>query len=571
MKLSSFIILSLLCCLPFSLKSQENIAEFDFDFSNKGVVLEPGYRNNRQEIDKLVKFINEVRQDPNVEITNITINGYTTLESTHEGNTKMANNRRKALENLIGQYISLPKSVYKYNTEYIDWEWLKKELSNAKIAYADEAIAIINRPKTIMNYFGNFTRDRRIFDLRWLGKSSVWNYMEQTLFPKMAVAQAIITTKRAVSAPEEKVTAPVTETDEKPGASKSQSNVLWSYAGTIDYGEKDATEPSHEETEEETEEVVESVEPVEIKEASSQPELWSYSGMTLPSGEKIPEITSQRRQPVVETKVDIPSRETKTKVDETPTLSFANEDFLLSEGTSIIVNQEEVEVSDNTIIVKPGTLIIQPGTIIIKSDKVIVESDTVRSAGKSDASAPRTIVYHDYEFMPRGHIKTNLVNWALGQVNFAFDFDFGPHWSFSLPINYAGWNYFKYTTKFRTFDFKPEFRYWTSPLNKGFYIGGHVGFVWFNYAFGGDYRYSNNDRNMPAIGGGISLGYRLPISRNGRWSMEFGASGGVYYVDYAKYVNTPGGAFEGEDKKTFFGPDGVYVSFIYSFNLRKAL
>ena len=154
-------------------------------------------------------------------------------------------------------------------------------------------------------------------------------------------------------------------------------------------------------------------------------------------------------------------------------------------------------------------------------------------------------------------------------VNLGVEVDMARHWSFALPIYYSAWNYFTYSLKFRTLNFKPEFRYWFSSENEGWYLGAHGGAAWYDFGFKGKYRYQDHDGHTPALGGGISAGYRLPISKNRRWHVEFGVSGGVYRLHYDKFLNVPNGRLMGSEKRTYVGLDDVSVSFSYSFDLKK--
>ena len=170
------------------------------------------------------------------------------------------------------------------------------------------------------------------------------------------------------------------------------------------------------------------------------------------------------------------------------------------------------------------------------------------------------------------HLKTNAAGLGMAIANIAAEVDLAKHWSFALPVYYSAWDYFKSTTKFRTFAVQPELRYWISEDNDGFFAGTHFGFAYFNFAFDGDYRYQDHNRNTPAIGGGMSIGYRLPISRNNRWRVELSLGVGAYSCHYDKFHNTPrtkNGLMLESIRKTFWGIDQAAVSFTYSFDLNK--
>lgn len=170
------------------------------------------------------------------------------------------------------------------------------------------------------------------------------------------------------------------------------------------------------------------------------------------------------------------------------------------------------------------------------------------------------------------YVKTNLLGWGLLVTNLAVEIDMGNYFSATLPIYYSGWNYFTQTIKFRTFAVQPELRYWPWGNNDGLFAGAHMGLAYYNIATNGDWRYQDHNRETPAIGGGISIGYRMPISKNNRWKMEFSVGAGVYQLHYDKFNNTAetkDGLLVDSNKKTYWGIDQAAVSIVYTFNLNK--
>lgn len=175
---------------------------------------------------------------------------------------------------------------------------------------------------------------------------------------------------------------------------------------------------------------------------------------------------------------------------------------------------------------------------------------------------------------PRIYLKTNLIGWAAGSTNLGAEFDLAPHWSFNFPIYYCAWDYFKSTIKFRNFTIQPEFRYWPRVMDKGYndglFIGAHFGAMAFNFAIDGKYRYQDRRGTHPALGGGLAIGYRKPISKNQRWHVEFSAGAGYYHLDYDVFENTPDykeGEWVRKKKKNWFGLDQATISISYNFPL----
>ncbi|MBR6746099.1 MAG: DUF3575 domain-containing protein [Muribaculaceae bacterium] len=187
------------------------------------------------------------------------------------------------------------------------------------------------------------------------------------------------------------------------------------------------------------------------------------------------------------------------------------------------------------------------------------------------AAVPDTIVIDD-SWTRKLHLKTNTLGWALAISNIAAEIDLAEHWSFTLPVYFSALNYFTSTIKFRTFALQPEMRYWLNEENEGWFGGAHFGMAYYNLALDGDIRYQDHDGKSPALGGGISIGYRKPITSDNRWHIEFTLGAGVYRLHYDKFYNTPNtsaGLMIETVKKTYWGLDNAAVTFTYSFDLNK--
>ena len=213
---------------------------------------------------------------------------------------------------------------------------------------------------------------------------------------------------------------------------------------------------------------------------------------------------------------------------------------------------QEPVIVPNTVVVEPPVEVVE----IVHDTTAIIE----------------TLIPEVEGWSRKLHLKTNAIGLGMAIANVAAEIDLAKHWSFTLPVYYSAWDYFKSTIKFRTFAVQPEFRYWLSEENDGFFGGVHFGLAYYNFAFDGDYRYQDHNRETPAIGGGVSIGYRLPISKNNRWRVEFSLGAGVYSRHYDKFHNTPRtkvGLMIESIKKTYWGIDQAAVSFSYSFDLKK--
>lgn len=169
----------------------------------------------------------------------------------------------------------------------------------------------------------------------------------------------------------------------------------------------------------------------------------------------------------------------------------------------------------------------------------------------------------------RLYLKTNAIGLGLAISNIGAEIDLAKHWSFAVPVYYSALNYFTSTIKFRTLAVQPEFRYWFKEDNQRFFVGAHFGYAQYNVAIDGDYRIQDHNGTSPALGGGISVGYRMPIAKNNRWHIEFTLGAGVYGLHYDKFYNVNNGKLVDTYRKTYWGIDNAAVNISYRFDLKK--
>jgi hypothetical protein len=170
------------------------------------------------------------------------------------------------------------------------------------------------------------------------------------------------------------------------------------------------------------------------------------------------------------------------------------------------------------------------------------------------------------------YVKTNIVGLALLNANVGIEFDLGNYLSFNLPVSYSAVNYFTPTIKFRNFSIQPELRVWPMKNNDGLFIGAHMGFAYYNFAFDGDWRYQDHDGKSPTLGGGLSLGYRLPISANKNWKLEFAVGAGFYPLHYDVFHNLKNvkeGLLYETRNGNYIGLDNVTIGISYRIPYKK--
>jgi hypothetical protein len=163
-------------------------------------------------------------------------------------------------------------------------------------------------------------------------------------------------------------------------------------------------------------------------------------------------------------------------------------------------------------------------------------------------------------------LKTNAIGWALLNGNLAVEYCCNDHWTVSLPFYYGALDYFTSRVKLRTLTVQPEVRYY-AQLDEGLFVGLHAGLCYYNLAIGGTTRFQDHDGNTPAVGGGFTAGYILPLGKSGRWNVEFSVGAGVYHLRYDKFYNYKNGPHYATKTETDLYVDHLAASFSYTFDL----
>lgn len=230
-------------------------------------------------------------------------------------------------------------------------------------------------------------------------------------------------------------------------------------------------------------------------------------------------------------------------------------------NTNVLMPMRNATVTFVTVEkVEPSPVVIeQPEKPFIEEPVEVVTEEIVEE-----------VVQEEKEWRPHLYLKTNAVAWAMLISNAAVEWEFHPHWSVTAPIYYSGVNYFTRKIKFRTLAFQPEIRYWFRNNNDdGFFVGAHFSVAKYNFAINGKYRFQDHHAKYPALGGGLSVGYRIPISKDHRWKLEFTAGGGYYHLWTDYFLNENNGPKIYKKKKNQFLVDNVGVTFMYMFDLNR--
>jgi len=164
-------------------------------------------------------------------------------------------------------------------------------------------------------------------------------------------------------------------------------------------------------------------------------------------------------------------------------------------------------------------------------------------------------------------LKTNVLLYPLLLPSIGYEYRFANSISFSVLAYYSALDWFSNTTKFRVLGIQPEFRLWTKSqmLKSEWFFGLHGNFGWYNIAWNGKYRYQDHKQDTPAYGGGVSIGFKVPLfpKEDTRWGVEFSLGIGAMPLHYDIYYNVENGRLVGDDQAVYMGIDNASINLTY--------
>lgn len=107
--------------------------------------IDPKYKNNQEELDKVTHSIEVVKQDPDLTITGIYIKGWASPEGSVEYNKRLSQRRADALAEYARKDTHTDASLWHVSGMGEDWEGLREEVQkHPKLLKIDEVLRIID-------------------------------------------------------------------------------------------------------------------------------------------------------------------------------------------------------------------------------------------------------------------------------------------------------------------------------------------------------------------------------------------------------------------------------------------
>ena len=164
-------------------------------------LLDPKFENNEANLNDVIQFLNEVRNDTTIELTQVTFCGSASPEGGNKLNRNLAKRRCANMEQYVRQRIQLPDEVVKRQEWSDAWQKLAIYVENSDMPNKKEVLhELLETPEYTYNKYGALvdSRKKRLMDMNY---GRTWNYMLDKFFPSVRNASAILVTIRKKNEP----------------------------------------------------------------------------------------------------------------------------------------------------------------------------------------------------------------------------------------------------------------------------------------------------------------------------------------------------------------------------------
>ena len=154
--------------------SKQGTAYIDFG-ENKWDVM-PGLMDNNAELNEIHANIMSVINDPDAEITSISVTGYASPEGGYERNMILSKNRAEGFRDYLAERYRLDDKLFYVDWRGENWDGLKELVESSSMNYRSEILNIINNTEVAGG------REKKLMEFRG---GVPYRYMFLNMFPKL--------------------------------------------------------------------------------------------------------------------------------------------------------------------------------------------------------------------------------------------------------------------------------------------------------------------------------------------------------------------------------------------------
>lgn len=121
------------------------------DFVVNRVDINPSYRNNKAELDKIVATIDSVKNDADITLNALSIRGFASPEGTYESNARLAKERTEALKLYVQELYDFAPDFIETSYEPEDWESLRAFIVASDLPNKKQILSFIDSSRDVDN------------------------------------------------------------------------------------------------------------------------------------------------------------------------------------------------------------------------------------------------------------------------------------------------------------------------------------------------------------------------------------------------------------------------------------
>ena len=176
----------LFVCAWSVVSAKEHHTEIRLDFRVNNPVIELSYRDNANQLSKIITFLKETEQDSTITLRKVSFCGSVSPEGSTELNRKLARARLQSLEDVVRAKaakanVAMPDSIIYRNDSYISWEYLEEQVVQSILPHKEDILEVLHQ-----NYDSDSDYPiNRIAKLRSIDEGRVWYQLLDLYFPDM--------------------------------------------------------------------------------------------------------------------------------------------------------------------------------------------------------------------------------------------------------------------------------------------------------------------------------------------------------------------------------------------------
>ena len=159
-----------------AVKHREESGSAFLDFPVNKTVIHPDYRGNADELAKIRRTIDLVRNDTNTRITRITIHGYASPEGTWQNNARLAQGRAEALKEYVRRLYHFDGVRFDVQSTPEDWDGLRRFVAGSDMECKESLLAIID---------SDLEPDARNWKLQTVDGKRPYDFLLANVYPKL--------------------------------------------------------------------------------------------------------------------------------------------------------------------------------------------------------------------------------------------------------------------------------------------------------------------------------------------------------------------------------------------------